>query len=472
MLAFVVLAIAIPNSPGRINADTEGMISEVRSGHITDWHSAMLEVVFRPFVNHLPIGFFFACQTIVLVGATLAIARCHIRPVAARLLVVVLWLNPLGYSFAADFTRDVWVLVGVGATIACYEWMLITRRRGQTGRLPMALTALSILFTLASRQNAAALLAPLAAAVVWKRYGEFGVRGFWPVRPRHASLASATPSGDHGAARPRLRKRILVTTGATIIVLLVPIIALTELQPLFGVKKTGPQTAIMVRDLVIYSLYTGKVEVPASAHSPGLTVQDIERYGSFYNPDQLFYGTQPARVYEQLPAKARTQVRKAWTHLVTHHTVTYLKARTHLFLRQIAFTGPTRDTYLPLEVANNVGLRSTHPPQAKLATEYMKRASTPQTKLGQWLTRTWLWLLLALAAGLIAWRRGRPALALTLAAWLYVISYFFGATAIQFRFPEPSVIICMGVVLSLIATEVSQLTDRMRSRRRADTASP
>lgn len=458
VLALVVVAIAIPNSPGRINADTESMIDEARSGRITDWHSAMLEVVSQPFIRHLPIGFFFACQTLVLIGASLAIARRHLRPVSARVLLVVLWLNPLNYAYAGQFTRDVWLLAGLLATIACYEWAAAMRARGGHGWIPLILTVLSVFVTIASRQNAAAFLAPLAALVVWRHYGTWSSGVRW----RHPHRCEPPVAHAH-SQNLRQGRRLLVTAIATVLVLVVPLIALTEVQPLFGVKRTYPQTAIMVTDLLDYSFYSGKVHIPPSITSPGLTIGDIYQFGSPYHPDLIFYGTQKARVYDiPLTGNALVQTEHAWKNLVTHHTIRYLKDRTHLFLREIAFTGPTRYSYVSGMIANNAGLKFTHPHLAMLATNYMAKASTPNTVAGRWLTRTWLWGLLALAGAFLMWRRGLPALALTLSGWFYVLGGFVGAPGLQWRFVSPSVIVFMGVVLAVIATEGTRIW-QMRS---------
>lgn len=401
--------IVLPNYPGRINADVWSMLSQVRSGQIADWHAPLVQEVWRLVDPILSVGVLYVIQTVALVGCTWLLFRRRLTKPIAAFGVAFIWLNPLGYAFAANFTRDVWMVTGFLIAASAASKMSHAPFRGRPVFVSFAIAG--SLLSLASRQNAIALLFPL-----------FFLAG-WAIVDRRKVLGG-----------------LVCSIALALLWLVASNVAISAL----GVLRTGPETPIMLSDLDEYSEYIGRVAIPPSASSPGLTLDDLHRLSSVYNPDVLWFGPQEARVYVQLPPAARADVRQAWRQMIVDHPGRWLSIRTKLFLRQIGVSGPTRNVSLPAQIENTVGISARFADMSERASSYLSLIST-QTVAGRWLTRFIVWF--AVALGVTLARRRRYEIIVLVGCTGYVTTYFPAATDLQYRFVSPAIVLLSGTIV-------------------------
>jgi hypothetical protein len=411
--------IGIPNYPGRINADTIGMLSSVRTDTVNDWHAPLLLEVWRVGDPVVSPGAIFLLQVVVLVGSSYGILRLFVPRYLAAGGASLLWLNPIGFSLASSFIRDTWMLVGfLGFTfvVLCGRTRPLRSRPAWEMVLLIGAAVATFFVCTASRQNAAALLLPHA----------------WLI-PRALFPRRALAAGAIGVL-------FLFST---------PTVIYPAITAVLGVEHVHPEIPVMLTDLDEYSTRVGEMKIPAVARSPDLTLEDLE-VTTVFDPDGLWWlAVGGDRLYVFLPDDPAREVREAWLDLVFGDTLAWLDIRWDLFARQIGLSGPTRN-YEPgdTQPANELGLGAMAFPELEQhARQWIKIIQRNDRFVGRWASSAWIWLLLAAIASLMLRRLGLIGVSGLVSISLYTLSFFPGATDLQYRFMAPGIVLSQAVVV-------------------------
>lgn len=425
------LVVIVAFFPGRINIDSLLIIEQARSGKLTDFHAPLLQWLW-----HLVYGLGAGSGAVLIVQVSVCVAgidsilRLVLGRIGAAVGTAVVTLSPIVFGQLALVARDTWYLAGLLILLGATAHVLRTKRAYWPW---VVIAVIGAWVALAARQNAAFAVVvglwPLALLVLTRR--QFPSR---PVKPVAAAFAISLVAlvGLLGAQRVH--------------------------SSIVGVKKVQPDVPLYIYDLSAMSVRDHTDYFPASA----LTPAKARKLKQFFDPYEILHlSVVPGsplenKIYnERYRQTRRHDLHQAWLTQIRHHPLSYLAARSRIFLRETSVTGRTVVVYYPV----NYG--SDYP------TEFIRANDVSRDYMGLFHGRAetggvvftvWLYLLFALIVVPVllirrtftAWCIAAPAGA----ALAHQIGIFIGLQGIAYRFEYPAVALiavtataCIGVWL-------------------------
>ncbi len=404
--------------PGWMSVDSAVQYQQALTGRYDDIHPPLLAWLWRQTDRSWPGpgGLYLALTA----TAWLALAL-----IATRLLpgwrgglatLAIGWMPPV-LLVAAHLWKDVALsaaLLGASAAILAHRH---SGHRAWVGPAAVFLAA-----AVAFRHNAWPAVLPLVAWLAWPR----------------------TPTGRWTAWRA------LAATGFAAGLALVP----GAVNRALDASPRDAWSAVVLWDLGAVSIATGRVLIPPSVRAPDLSVADLEAgYVDWANPPLFAANKIRLGFHAPYSADDRRAVRDAWLAMLREHPGAYVAHRMrvtrHLLL------GPPPDTprelvYVPARIL---------PPEATVALPTFDRprdraiVAAAERLRGTPLFAGATWLLLALLAGIAAWRArttepGRAALALAASSWAYAAPLAIATGSAEFRYLHWSVIAALLATLA------------------------
>jgi hypothetical protein len=431
--------------PGHMSADTLTQIGEVMSGDFTNWHTPILEALWKPFFDFgMGPGYVLFGQLVVFTGGCFLVLRTTLRPLAAAAVTALISLSPPVLGALGYLGRDTWFIA-----LLVLSTGAVARASQATGRRRIAWIALAMVaawLTLASRQNAAAaVVMPLIALVVVLGSMWRARRDDWPRRL--------------STRRRRAVGAVMAAVGLTLVL----IATQYAVNAALGTTDSDPEQTLFVHDLAHMSVREDRNLLPREV----LRDRSMRTLDRRYNPDSFTYtlGYVPgAPLRFPLSPSADSALRKAWREAILDHPLTYLDTRWDLWLRQLTIGRKAIWAYHGGIDPNEYGYAIRFPAYNEGVKDYLDGFADPANDGRRLFYSVWLYILLAVAAGLALLRWGRsPALLavamLGLAALIYQAGIFLGAMVTAFRFEAPVVVMAALSVAVLIG-----LWTRMRAR--------
>ena len=431
VLALPLIAVAFGFWPGHMSADSLVQFDQARTGDLTNHHAPILVALWYAGWHGLGAGpgWLLIAQVATFVGGLFLLLRAALRPLPAALVTAAIALFPPVFGMLGYLGRDVWYTALLLLTFGLL--VVAGRAAGRRRTLLAGAVVAAAWLTLASRQNAAA--AVVVACVLLMAL----VLPAWPQRRRVWRLGVA------------------VVTGAALTLALMA--SQFAVNAALGVRDVDPQQQLYIYDLAAISKRERENLFPREVLRDRSLRTIDERWNVDSAGSYIFGAGAPIPV--PLPARSYAAVSDAWRDAVTEHPLTYLTARTELWLRQIALTRSAVWIYHPGIDPNEYGLGVRFPALNEAATDYVEAfAATPNLDGGP-LYAVWVYLLACLVATAILLRRGRPwgfvvAGALALTALTYQAGLYLGAMFTQFRWEFPAMVAGLAVLPFLAALAV------------------
>jgi len=429
--AFILLLLAagyaltiLVFQPGYMTVDARYVYDDGKAFTLNDWQSPVMAVLWR-LIDPIAPGawsMFLLIATLYWLGfGLLALTLARRNPLLGAA-VPLAALAPPAFFFVGMIWRD--VLFGVAWLVAATLTLTVAEASPRR-RLPVqALALVLIAFGVLLRPNAIFAAPVLATYVAWP------ARFDWK------------------------RAALLLLPGALVFYALVPAVY----YGLLDAKRVNPLHQIFVYDLGGITYFSGENQFPVAWSAAETTMltstcYDPVRWDGYWHtppcpfvmhrlerPDDVIFGT-PRLV-------------AAWRHAVVSHSLAYLEhrasfmwnflARPNLVLPYLDWEGPQ---------ATYGGNRYFRP---LLALHGVLERSL--------LFRPGLWLLLATAVGVAAWRaRARPtgafAVGVSASAVVYVMTFFAVGVASDFRYAYWCVLAVLGGALAALAARREPRTD-------------
>lgn len=415
-------------TPGHMGVDTLGEVAEVASGDFTNRHAPLLHALWRPFyeLGAGPGVILFLQIATFLTGGYLVL-RVALKRLPAAVVTAAIALSPPVLGMLGSLTRDTWFTALLLLSYGLVAW---AANRGVLRRVGwLIVLALVVWVTLASRQNAAPALVPLAAVIA---YGL--VRGESPVRRRLVDWAS----------RRKLLAATVLGTAAVVCLMGTQLLAAKAI----GVRDVNPEQYLYVYDLAAASEREHENLFPADV----LPSQDLAVVEDNWRVDSmvfLVFGAPPP-IAAPLEPRAMASLRDAWWQELSSDPLGYLETRTQLFSHLISIADKPIAVFLPDIEANDFGFEIWFPAANDVAIDYLSAFTSDYSDFfvnrfdGGPLHLVWIYLLIAAACVFVLLRRGRsPAEvtvgALALSAFTVQVGLYFGVMGTEYRFEFPAV---------------------------------
>lgn len=417
--------------PGRMSNDTLTQISLVRSGQYTDWHAALLLILWRPFwLLGVGPGLVTWASTVAFVAGLYLIVRSAWSRSASIAATVLLCAYPPVLGHIGYLGRDQWFmalfLLSVGALLR------LARAPSARWRLVwMVLGFVWVWLMVASRQNAlpvAGILFAGAAATAgpWRRLGRFD-----------------RTTGGRG--RTVLARVVRVAAAFTVFVVLV--LSQAAMKAAFHVDSSHPEQATYLYDLAALSVREHQV-----LFSPGIyPAQDLATLEANFSPtvvNTLLFGPAPPLPFP-VPAGQEAALRDDWLSAVLDHPRGYMAIRLELWKTQVAWTGKTEWIYHPFVDPNPWGYEVSNPSLDEPLQDYLQSTADQYLRGGP-LYEVWVYLAFTVL-GLGYLRHGDPARQVLgwccFASLVYQATIFVGAMGVGYRLTYPSVVVVLAVAV-------------------------
>ena len=429
VLALTTALVWVGFAPGHMGVDTLGEIAGVDSGDFTNRHAPLLEALWRPFYElGIGPGVVLLGQISTFLAGGYLVLRANLRRVSAALIAAAIALSPPVLGMLGSLTRDTWfaafLLLGFGLAVR-----LAQREPVNRGRWAIAIV-LVVALALASRQNAAAAVAPLGVLLAHQLLG---------ARPRDRAGLVARMSS----------RRPLVAAAAVAILAITALVAAQFLATrAIGARDVNPEQYLYIYDLAAASEREDEnLFPPAVLPEGGLAA--VESGWEVDSMVFLNFGDSPA-IASPLEPEPMRALRDAWWDELSSDPLGYLETRTRLFLHQLSIGTPPTTVLPPGIPANEWGYDIWFPAANDLALDYLSPFLNERREFlvyeldGGPLYTVWLYLLIAAGAAVVLLRRGRAAVeiavgALALSALTLQAGLFLGAMGTAYRFEFPAV---------------------------------
>lgn len=429
VLALVVVLVALPFWPGRMDTDTLNEVASAKLGVYTDQYSPILEALWHPFINAgFGPGWILTGQVLVFVVATFSLLRLTLRPLGAAVATALISITPMVFGGLGLVGRDQWFLALLVACFAAVARTFVTK--GTARRLWFAAAVVLAWLTLATRQNAGAAvflaLALLAGMLLVHR---------WPtVIQRRRALA-----------------------GYSLILGIVVTLAMIGSQLLayraLSVRAVRPASTLFIYDLAALSRHDGRNYFPPSV----LADRSLTTIGMRSNTDTSAPMVGPGTpIAWPVDASRYSALVSAWKHRIIAEPLQYLRERFAMMGEQIALTNDSIWVYHPFidgstgTTPNQLGYKTSVPWADNIANGYM-RTFTDAANNGDFLFAVWAYLLFcAVVSGWLlrgrTWKRVLTG-ALALSTLTYQVSFLFLGQVSMYRYERP----CVAIALLIAA---------------------
>jgi hypothetical protein len=432
VLLVPVVLVCISFWPGHMNADTLTQIDGVRTGNVTDRHAWLLSefwrVVWPLGVNA---GWILAGTVITFMVGGYLVLRAALGPVGAAVGAAIVALLPQNFGSLGLIGRDIWF-----TALLVLAFGLLVRATQRTGRAQIALLVgalVAAILAQASRQNAITAMVVFFAGAAFFVYTRWGA--VWRV-----------------ADQLRSRRWMLIGGYAVCGVLASVLVAgaLAIGRPAFGIQTQHPEQWLYIYDLAELSQREDRVLFSRSVF-PAHDLAVLEQRSARDNVVPLVVPPDPP-IVTPLPEAGFDRLSRDWREAVLDDPLEYLDVRWDLFMRQIAVTQRPTQIYHPVIDGSTLGYQIRFPDANNAAKDYVEAFADDRLN-GNLLHATWLYLLIALGAAVILLRSGPPALKIVglmaVAALLYQVGLFLGATGVGLRLEDPARI--MALLAAIVA---------------------
>jgi hypothetical protein len=412
VLLVPVVLVCVGFWPGHMNADTLTQIDGVRTGDITDRHAWLLSELWRVvYPLGVNAGWILTGTVITFVAGSYVVLRAALGRISAAVGAALVALLPQNFGSLGLIGRDIWF-----TALLVLAFGLLVRATQRTGRVQIGLfvgALLAGILSQASRQNAITAMVVFFAAAAFVAYIRWGSGWHLPERLRNGRWRRVG-----GYALCGVLASVLVAG------------ALAIGRPAFGVQAQHPEQWLYIYDLAEMSQREGQVLFSRSVFLP---------------PDPPIVTPLPEADFDGLSGD--------WRDAVLDHPLEYLDVRWDLFMRQIAVTQPPTQIYHPVIDGSTLGYQIRFPDANQAAKDYVE-AFADDTLNGNLLHATWLYLVIALGAAVVLLRSKEVALKIVglmaVAALLYQVGLFLGATGVGLRLEDPARIMALlaGIVAS------------------------
>jgi hypothetical protein len=437
--------------PGYMDADALDQIRQARSGHFSDWYAPILDWLWRGLfrLGGSP-GIVLFCGIALTLLATHQLLRAWLSRWVAVVVTLLIGVFPPVLGYLGSLERDTWF----GAfTLAAYAFIIRASRasgRGRRGWAALSLTA--SWFSIASRQNAVVAVLP---ALVLASGLLIGPKPTGRRTPAHRS------SRPHVRGAPTRWRQFLVA-GVLLVGFLVSQRVLT--YNIIHAERVHPEQTLFEQDLAGLSIRSGKNLLPPSVF-PAQDLAVLRQSYSPYNVLPLLVEVGHPFTSAPVDASASRDLQHRWVNAVRGHPLSYLQVRWKLWTREIAWSGNSYEPYGGYHPrnfgpkggfdANPWGYRAEFAGLDRFALAYLRAFALPGFKGGA-LHRVWVYLTLdpLLALALLS-RPTRPAARIvgwmTIAAFFYSATFFFGAMGQGFRWNWFLVLatLCAAVIVGI-----------------------
>lgn len=428
--------------PGRMSADTLAQIEQVRAGEYTDWHAALLLVLWRPFwlIGAGP-GWVMTAGIVTFVLGLYGVLRVRFGRPAAVIATIVITLLPPVLGWVIYLGRDLWFTAFF--LVGCAALVRTVGADGRVRRLACGGLVVAVWLMLAARQNAAPATAALLFAMFWLTSS--------PELPR--------------ATNPRFLRRVLKACGLTILVLLAVLGSQAVMRRVFDVRVTHIEQSIYIYDLAAISVEEGEVLLDPEA----FPAQDLAVLEASFNPasfEPMVFGPNAIIPYP-VSGDAVSELQEDWIDVVLSHPVSYLEERATVWLQQISLTEPSVWIVHPGVDANTWGYAAEFPAIDDAIQHYVRFFASNDQLGGGVVHTVWIYLLV-LVGGLWYLRsasaRRRSVGWMSLAALAYQASLFVGLMGTGYRLNVPCVVLALAVAFISVADGVQAVRRRRGER--------
>jgi hypothetical protein len=411
--------------PGYSTIDARYVYADAMAWRFGDWQSPAMGVLWRlidPIAPGAASMFLLTAALYWLAFGTLALVAAR-RSVWLGLATLLLAFMPPAFFFVGMIWRDVlFAVIWLAAAVLTFAAADRTARR----RAPIqALALLLIVFGVLLRPNAVVAAPFLAAYVIWP------MRFDWK------------------------RTAIVFLPALVLFCALVPLVY----YGILGAQRQNPLHSIVVFDLGGITHFTGENQFPVSwsRDQTALLISkcyDPVRWDSYWHvepcpfvmrrlerPDDVIFGT--PRLIE------------AWRHALAAHPLAYLSHRATFMWQFLGRSNLVLPVWDWLDPASTYG----HSP-------YFTPLVALHDKLQPTLLfRPELWLVLAAAVGVFAWRaRSTPAgafaLGVTSCAIVYVMTFFVLGVAADFRYAYWCVLATLAGAIAAVLARCDRIPSR------------
>lgn len=423
--------------PGYMNADSLIAYSVTKPwGDFSDWRAPLMEKLWDGFETAgvgSPTIVLFA-QTLTMVAGFFLVMRGVLGRVASGLIAAVLVFTPLVVSQVMLIGRDTWMTSFLVFQAGCaIRW---SRANGRRRQLWLALTVLSGVFVIASRQNAVVFEFFVLSVVA---YREYAVRA--PGRGRFRAVLVP----------------VMVGGASTVLAFAV----VSTLPRLMGARDVRPEAQLYAYDLAAMSVRDDEVLLgPEAFPSQDLDALRERWDSSSVLPVILPLGEGLVMVDERFP-EAIDELSEDWSEQVRERPGTYVAVRWEMFQRILGTSHPPTYTLHPGIDANQFGFAIANPDANDAFRDYVGLFSADDTfVIGSDLFRPVIWLgvgVVAAAVLLIPGRVRRRTGALELgflviAAVAYEGTFFFLAMGEAYRYSYPLIVVSVLTMVFTAAT--------------------
>jgi hypothetical protein len=421
-----------------MSADTLAQISEVRTGHYTDWHAGLLMVIWRPFwLIGIGPGWVLWAAIVTFVFGLYGVLRFRFRRLVAVAITAGITVLPQVVGYVIYLGRDMWFMAFF--LVACAALLLMVQTSGRMQLGAIALLCTSSWLMQASRQNALPAVAILLFAMVWLCW------------PRRSTRARGSVALMH----------VFKCLAVTVLLVAVVVSSQMALRHAFGVKPTHIEQAVFIYDLAAISHAEREVLFDSTA----FPAQDLAVLDAHFDPSSaapLIFGPGAVIPYP-LPGEEVARLRAEWIDAIRSHPIAYLKERLTLGLEQVSVTEPSVWVTHPGVDANPWGYTAAFPSLDRGVQEYIRLFADDQLR-GGIVYRVWPYLLV-LVAGLGYLRSAKRTYRclgwMSVASLAYQASLFFGLMGTGYRLNVSSVVIAL--VICVVAS--ADVVGRFRQRR-------
>jgi hypothetical protein len=442
VLLVPVALVCVSFWPGHMNADTLTQIDGVRTGSVTDRHAWLLSELWRVvWPLGVNTGWVLTATLITFMAGSYLALRAALGPIGAAVGAAIVALLPQNFGSLGLIGRDIWF-----AAFLVLAFGLLVRASQRTGRAQIAFFLAALIAAVlaqASRQNAITAVVVFFAGAAFLAYMRWG--GRW-------RLAERLRSG-------RWRRLVGYALGGVLASVLVTG-ALAIARPAFGVQSQHPEQWLYIYDLAALSQREDRVLFSRRI----FPAQDLATLEQRMAPDNVVPLVVPPDppIVTPLPEAEFDRLSSDWREAVLDDPLEYLDVRWDLFMRQIAVTQPPTQIYHPVIDGSTLGYQIRFPDANNIAKDYVEAFADDRLN-GNLLHATWLYLLIALSAAVVLLQSREPALnivgLMAVAALLYQIGLFLGATGVGLRLEDPT---RMMALLAAIVAGASLLRRRMK----------
>lgn len=447
ILALGVATILAAYWPGRLNADSRGILAGVHGElPIVDQWTATLTWAWQKAERLIGLGSggVLLIQTAAFTAGVYLVLRSCLTRIAAATCAILVLLAPPTFGFLGLVGRDAWFVAG--CTLAVGMGVTATRIPGHRTRavaivFGVAMAALA----LAARQNALTAVAPILVAL---------------------SVATIDLAGERGRAGAFGRRPLLAASGCGLAAAAAIAAATMLADHTFRDRALHPEVLTYLYDLGYLTLETDQQLIPHLPYTSVATqtVAEMRRRWQphnalimrFHNPALAVQGRSPKDRHTKLVlAEAEVeQISNAWREAVMAHPVDYLRGRWGLWRLQ---AGIGHVPGYARAVESTPGTYGYEPPAfpalSRAASDYAERWGTGRgtDTTGGAIHRAWIYLLVCAAGLLLALPRFPRAVRLTAAlpaaALGLQLGLFFLAPAAEWRFQLLAVYAAMIVAI-------------------------